>query len=42
MKKITIIISVCVLLGLFMILKPQIQEKQIKPFVPSAPSPHSN
>ena len=42
MKKLIIIISVCALLGLFLIDKPQIKEKPTKPFVPSAPSPHTN
>ena len=42
MKKLIIIISVCALLGLFVIDKPQIKESQNKPFVPSAPSPHTN
>ena len=42
MKKLIIIISVCALLGLFLIDKPQIKEKSNKPFVPSAPSSHTN
>lgn len=41
MKKLIIIITVCVLLGLLMTDKPQIKENSNKPFVPSAPSSHS-